>query len=159
MRTGVNLKPQLIRLLAIWVFTMPLFSCSGTRPANLGIKDGRLSVCPASPNCVSSDAADGAHAVAPFQLVVSPLDGWRAVRKIIEELPRTKIISSTDDYLYAECSSAVFGFVDDLELHLRPADKLIAVRSASRLGHSDFGVNRKRVEQLRSLLINQGAVR
>ena len=159
MWAGVNLKPQLIRLLAIWVFTMPLFSCSGTRPANLGIKDGRLSICPASPNCVSSDAADDAHAVAPFQLVVSPLDGWRAVRKIIEELPRTKIISSTDDYLYAECSSAVFGFVDDLELHLRPADKLIAVRSASRLGHSDFGVNRKRVEQLRSLLIKQGAVR
>ncbi len=65
----------------------------------------------------------------------------------------------TDDYLHAECSSAVFGFVDDLELHLRPAEKLIAVRSASRVGHSDFGVNRKRVEQLRSLLIKQRLVR
>ena len=78
---------------------------------------------------------------------------------ILDGLPRTKIISSTDDYLHAECSSAVFGFVDDLELHLRPAENLIAVRSASRLGHSDFGVNRKRVEQLRSLLIKERVVR
>ena len=65
----------------------------------------------------------------------------------------------TDDYIHAECSSAVFGFVDDLELHLRAAQKLIAVRSASRLGHSDFGVNRKRVENLRTRLQKQGVVR
>jgi len=156
---SANLKQQILRLLAIWIITMPLFSCSGTRPTNLGVRDGRLTVCPASPNCVSSDAVDGAHAIAPLQLIVSPPDGWRAVRKIIDERPRTKIISSTDDYLHAECSSAVFGFVDDLELHLRPAQNAIAVRSASRLGHSDFGVNRKRVESLRTLLKEQGAIR
>ena len=125
----------------------------------MGIRDGRLAVCPASPNCVSSDATDGAHAVAPLQLIVLPQDGWRAVRTVLDSLPRTKIVSSTDDYLHAECSSAVFGFVDDLELHLRPAQNAIAVRSASRLGHSDFGVNRKRVESLRTLLKEQGAIR
>jgi len=65
----------------------------------------------------------------------------------------------TDDYLHAECSSAFFGFVDDLELHLRPGQGTIAVRSAARLGHSDFGVNRKRVEKLRSLLTQQGVIR
>ena len=75
-----------------------------------------------------------------------------AVHAAVAGLARTKIITQTDDYLHAECSSAVFGFVDDLELHLRPAQNLIAVRSAARLGHSDFGVNRKRVESLRSLL-------
>ena len=138
---------------------MPLFSCSGTRPANLGVKDGHLLPCPASPNCVSSDALDTGHAVASFRLIVPPTVGWRAVQAVIDGLPRTKIITVTDDYLHAECSSAVFGFVDDLELHLRPAEKLVAVRSASRLGHSDFGVNRKRVEQLRSLLIKQRLVR
>ena len=159
MSVRANLKQQILPFLAIWIITMPLFSCSGTRPTNLGVRDGRLTGCPTSPNCVSSDAVDGAHAIAPLQLMVAPPDGWRAVRKIIEELPRTKIISSTDDYLHAECSSAVFGFVDDLELHLRPAENLIAVRSASRLGHSDFGVNRKRVEQLRALLIKQGVMR
>ncbi|HET7006281.1 MAG TPA: DUF1499 domain-containing protein [Candidatus Binatia bacterium] len=156
---GRILPLQILNLLAIWFITMPLFSCSGTRPANLGVKDGRLSVCPASPNCVSSDAVDDAHAVVPFQLIVPPTDAWRGLRTAVDALPRTKIVNATDDYLHVECSSAVFGFVDDLELHLRPAEKLIAVRSASRLGHSDFGVNRKRVEQLRALLITQGIVR
>jgi len=94
--------------------------------------------------------------VPQFQLVVPPDEGWRAVRTAIEGLPRTKIVSSTDDYLHAECSSAVFGFVDDLELHLRPAEKLIAVRSAARLGYSDLGVNRKRVESLREVLRERG---
>ncbi|MGZ8466398.1 MAG: DUF1499 domain-containing protein [Candidatus Binatia bacterium] len=125
----------------------------------MGVKDGHLFPCPASPNCVSSDAPDTAHSVAPFRLIVPPTDGWRAVQAALGGLPRTKMISAADDYLHVECSSAVFGFIDDLELHLRPAEKLIAVRSASRLGHSDFGVNRKRVEQLRSLLIKQGLVR
>jgi len=153
------LNRSIILLLALSAITMSLFSCSGTRPANLGIRDGKLSVCPASPNCVSSDATDDAHAVAPFQLVVAPDEGWRAVRTAVDGLPRTKIISSTDDYLHAECSSAVFGFVDDLELHLRPAEKLIAVRSAARLGHSDLGVNRKRLESLRGVLRERGAIR
>ena len=159
MRVFVTLKQQVLWLLAASVITMPLFSCSGTRPADLGVKDGHLLPCPGSPNCVSSDALDTGHSVASFRLIVPPTVGWRAVQAVIDGLPRTKIITVTDDYLHAECSSAVFGFVDDLELHLRPAEKLVAVRSASRLGHSDFGVNRKRVEQLRSLLIKQRLVR
>lgn len=77
----------------------------------------------------------------------------------VASLPRTKIVTASDDYLHAECSSAIFGFVDDLELHLRPAQKVIAARSAARLGRSDLGVNRKRVENLRSLLRQQGVVR
>jgi uncharacterized protein (DUF1499 family) len=155
---GANLTQQILRLLAISVISMPLFSCSGTRPINLGIRDGRLSACPASPNCVSSDAVDDAHGVAPFQLILLPEEGWRSIRSAVEGLPRTKIISFTDDYIYAECTSAVFGFVDDLELHMRPAEKLIAVRSASRLGYSDLGVNRKRVEGLRSALRERGII-
>ena len=69
------------------------------------------------------------------------------------------MVTATSDYIHAECSSAVFGFVDDLELHLRPAQNIIAVRSAARLGHGDFRVNRKRVEKLRSLLVQQGVIR
>jgi len=138
---------------------MPLFSCSGTRPDNLGIKDGRLANCPSSPNCVSSDAPDSAHSIAPFQLSVPAGDAWRVLRTTLENAPRTKIVTASEDYLHAECSSAVFGFVDDLELHLRPPQNIIAVRSASRLGYGDFGVNRKRVEALRQQLQKKGAVR
>ena len=138
---------------------MSLFSCSGTRPANLGIKDGRLAPCPLTPNCVSSDATDSAHAIAAFQLVAPPADAWRALRATMESLRRVQIITATDAYIHAECSSAVFSFVDDLELHLRPSQNSIAVRSAARLGHSDFGVNRKRVESLRASLTQQGVIR
>ncbi len=138
---------------------MPLLSCAGTRPNNLGVKDSRLAPCPSSPNCVSSDDADAAHAIGSLQLIMAPERAWPAVHAAVTGLPRTKIIAQTDDYLHAECSSAVFGFVDDLELHLRPAQNLIAVRSAARLGRSDFGVNRRRVESLRSLLRQQGVVK
>ena len=85
-------------------------------------------------------------------------DAWPAVRGTLENLPRTKIIAETADYLHAECTGAVFGFIDDLELHLRTAEGVIAVRSASRLGSSDLGVNRRRIEDLRALLIKQGIV-
>jgi len=138
---------------------MPLFSCSGSRPTNLGVKDSRLSSCPSTPNCVSSDADDASHLAPAFRLAVPATDAWRAARSVVSGLARTKIITETDDYLHAECSSAFFGFVDDLELHLRPAQGIIAVRSAARLGHGDFGVNRKRVEKLRSLLTQQGVIR
>ena len=138
---------------------MPLFSCTGKRPSYLGVRDSRLAPCPSSPNCVASDDADAAHSISSLQLAAPPEQVWAAVRAVVAGLPRTKIITQTDDYLHAECSSAVFGFVDDLELHLRPAQKLIAVRSAARLGRSDFGVNRRRIGALRSSLVQQGAVK
>lgn len=138
---------------------MALFSWTGSRPANLGIRESRLAPCPASPNCVSSDEAAGAHHVAALALAQPPEQAWRAARAAVRRLARTTIISESDHYLHAECASAVFGFIDDLELHFRPAQNIIAVRSAARVGYSDFGVNRRRVEQLRASLAEIGAVR
>ena len=132
---------------------MPLFSCSGQRPLNLGISDGNFSPCPSSTNCISSDADDERHKTLPFQFKVTANTAWKTARESLLKLPRTVIVTETPDYIHAECTSAVFRFVDDLELHLRPSDGIIAVRSASRLGHSDFGVNRKRIETLRNALI------
>jgi uncharacterized protein (DUF1499 family) len=137
---------------------MALFSCAGVRPEGLGVKNGRLAACPSSPNCVASDDTE-AHAVEPFKIAVPPADAWSMARAAVTALPRTKIITHTDDYLHAECSSAIFGFVDDLELHLRPQENVISVRSAARLGHSDFGVNRRRVEKVRKELRERGAIR
>lgn len=131
----------------------------GSRPGNLGVRDGRLAPCPASPNCVSSDARDADHAVEPLRLAQPAEKAWRAIRETVAALPRTAFVTETEDYLHAECRSALLGFVDDLELHLRPAEGIIAVRSASRLGYSDLGVNRKRVEELRAALRAHGVVR
>ena len=140
------------------ITTMSLLSCSGQRPTNLGITDNKFTDCPAAPNCVSSDASDEPHKVLPIKFNVLANDTWQIAKQTVLKLPRTQIISETPDYLHAECTSAVFGFVDDLELQLRPADGIIAIRSASRLGHSDFGVNRERVETFRRLLDKQGLI-
>jgi uncharacterized protein (DUF1499 family) len=137
---------------------MALLSCAGRPPDNLGVSGRRLAACPASPNCVSSDAEDGAHRVEPFRLASPPREAWSAARESVKALPRTRIVQERDDYLHAECRSALLGFVDDLELLLRPDDGVIAVRSASRLGYSDLGVNRRRVETLRESLVRRGVV-
>jgi uncharacterized protein (DUF1499 family) len=141
------------------VVLVPLLSCAGKRPENLGASEAGLAPCPSSPNCVSSDARDDSHRIAPFALAVDPAAGWQAAREAVAALPRTRIVDESDDYLHAECRSALLGFVDDLELHLRPAQGTIAVRSASRLGYSDLGVNRKRVETLRAELRRRDVLR
>ncbi|HET9700083.1 MAG TPA: DUF1499 domain-containing protein [Burkholderiales bacterium] len=138
---------------------MPPLSLGGDRPTNLGVRDGRLAPCPASPNCVSSDARDGEHAVEPLRLAQPAERAWRAIREAVAALPRTGFVTETEDYVHAECASALLGFVDDLELHLRPAEGIVAVRSASRRGYSDLGVNRKRVEDLRAALRSRHVLR
>lgn len=137
---------------------MAPFSLAGRRPSNLGVSGTQLAPCKASPNCVSSDASDPVHYVAPLALCGEQSEGWNAIRQLVSSWPRTRIVTATDDYLHAECRSALLGFVDDLELHLRPEPGVVAVRSASRLGYSDLGVNRRRVENLRAALKLQGIV-
>jgi len=151
--------PQLSFVALAALVAMSLFGCAGRRPSTLGITDARLAPCPSSPNCVSSDAADERHAIAAFDVAVPAAQAWAAVREAVAELPRTRIVTDADGYLHAECRSALLGFVDDLELHLRPSEGRIAVRSASRLGRSDLGVNRRRVETLRAALAARGLLR
>ena len=116
------------------------------RPRNLGVIGGRLSPCRRTPNCVSSqaDPADKEHYVAPIPFKG---DAIAAVRKAVESMPRARVISADSHYLYAEFRSALLGYVDDVEFHYDGS--VIHVRSASRLGRRDFGVNRARVEELR----------
>jgi uncharacterized protein (DUF1499 family) len=138
---------------------MALFSCAGTPHEDRGLPRSRLAPCPASPNCVSSEATNPKHAIPPFHLIVAGKESWEAVRVAVLSLPRTKIITQTDNALHAECRSALFSFVDDLELRLTDSEATIAVRSASRTGYGDFGVNRRRVERLRAILVKRGLIR
>ena len=118
----------------------------GKRPTNLGVQGGKLASCPSSPNCVSSQASDN-HAIAPLRFSGDAQAALRKLKAVVEAMPRTRIIDSKPDYLYAEFSTALMGFVDDVEFYCD--GKAIQVRSASRLGYSDLGVNRKRVEAIR----------
>jgi len=132
---------------------MGLFS--GSRPENLGVREGRLAPCKSTPNCVSSQAdadKDAGHYVAPIRIGGSARDAWAALKSLLRAMPRVNIVAEKDDYLYAEFASRTMGFVDDVEFLFDQKAGVIHVRSASRLGRSDFGVNRDRIETLRDRL-------
>lgn len=123
---------------------------AGKRPSNLGIRNGRFVPCPGTPNCVSSQSQDAQHKIEPLTYRSTPTVAIANLKKVVQRMPRTRVIQSTSDYLYAEFKSAIMGFVDDVEFYLDKQAKLIHVRSASRLGQSDLGVNRNRVEAIRT---------
>jgi uncharacterized protein (DUF1499 family) len=138
---------------------VPLISLTGNRPSDLGPRNGRLHPCPSRPNCVCSDESGANHGIEALRIAKPAADAWKAAESAVLLLPRTEIVILRADYLHAECRSALLGFIDDLELQLRESEGIIAVRSASRLGYSDLGVNRKRVEALRTALRVAGAIR
>ncbi|MDH3659356.1 MAG: DUF1499 domain-containing protein [Alphaproteobacteria bacterium] len=138
------------------LMTSLLFACSAEEPGTLGLSDGRLAACRDRPNCVSSDAEDEAHHIEPFRF--SQAAAWSALKDAVATLPRTTIVTADEEYLHAEARNRVFGFVDDLEFHLRGEEKLIALRSAARTGYSDLGVNAERLETLRDRLQAEGVL-
>lgn len=126
---------------------------AGDRPTNLGVKAGKLAPCPTSPNCVVSQGdTDAEHGIAPLAYSGDSAQAMAQLAAVVTAMPRTTIVESTDTYLYAEFASKLMGFVDDVEFYLDPAEPVIQVRSASRLGQSDLGVNRQRVEAIRQAL-------
>jgi uncharacterized protein (DUF1499 family) len=146
-------------LVTLFCFFLCLGSagCSGKRPANLGVQGGRLASCPSSSNCVSSQSRDQEHAVKPLVYTTSATEAHDDLRKILLGMKRVEIRTDTGAYIHAEFSSAVWRFVDDVEFYFDDAAKTIQVRSASRLGSYDFGVNRERVESIRALWEKAGA--
>ena len=136
---------------------LPLISnlMKGQRPNTLGVKNGKLTSCPQSPNCVVSQGEEDAeHAIAPLPYSGDRSSAMARLIAVVQAMPRTEIIQQTDNYLYAEFTSQLMGFVDDVEFYLPDAAGVIHVRSASRLGESDLGVNRQRIEAIRSQLNN-----
>ena len=131
------------------LLSMVLISCQSVRPANLGTHDGKLGPCPSSPNCVSSQSSDDAHRISPLTYSGPAADAMKKLTVVIQTFPRTSVITVSESYLHAEFTSAIFRFVDDLEFLVDDTAKVIHVRSASRMGYSDLGVNRKRVEEIR----------
>jgi uncharacterized protein (DUF1499 family) len=121
------------------------------RPDNLGVKDGRLAPPKRTPNSVSSqaDPADAEHYIAPIAFKGDTPAAMTAVRKAVEGMTDSTIIRAEGSYLYAEYRTKLMRFVDDVEFLHEPKAGVIHVRSSSRLGRRDFGVNRARVEALR----------
>ena len=114
------------------------------------MKDGRLAPCKRTPNCVSSqaDPADREHYIAPIAFRGS----MQELRRAVESMARATVISAERNYLYAEFRTKLMRYVDDVELYYDEKQGVAHVRSASRLGRRDFGVNRNRVEALRRII-------
>ncbi len=131
--------------------------CGGKQPADVGV--AALAPCPDTPNCVSSLAPETSPAyIEPFVIVGAPEVAWTVLISVLENSPRTKVVQADNTAIHAEATSFLFRFVDDVEFRLHPHEARIDVRSASRKGRSDLGVNRRRVEKLRDELMQQGVV-
>ena len=121
--------------------------------SRLGVEDGRLVQCPTKPNCVNSQAKDKEHFIEPILARGTQLEAKEHLLKILNVMKRSEIKVSGNDYIRAEFTSMIFRFVDDVEFYFpetQSKEIVIHVRSASRVGHSDFGANRKRIEEIRN---------
>ena len=141
------MKPQHIALTASTVLLVValLAGIWGSRRQPLGVYEGRLLSCPASPNCVSSleQSGVGEHTMAAITYTGSPEEALGAVKQVLAELPRTTLLTQKDTYMRFAVRSARLGFIDDVEFLI--TDGAIHFRSASRLGYDDLGVNRTRM--------------
>lgn len=149
MKTAVIILSLLTGALIALFFLLGVLSKSGKAP---GLIEGSLSKCPASPNCVCSEQQDDAgHYIEPVSIPQnSPLDSLPILKAVIQDMGGS-IQAESDNYLAATFSSDIFHFVDDLEIRIDTVQRVIHIRSASRVGYGDSGVNRKRAEKLKNI--------
>lgn len=118
-------------------------------PTNLGVSNGQLAPCPTTPNCVTSQGDNPEQAIAPLSFTGSAVEAQERLRSIVTAMERSQIVTEEPGYLQVVFRSRVFGFPDDVEFLIVPDRQIVQVRAAARLGWSDLGVNRARVEAIR----------
>jgi uncharacterized protein (DUF1499 family) len=128
------------------VLLLALVGCH-PRPANLATPGEALRPCPGTPNCVSTEAADAGHALPAVPFRGTPEAAQSRARQALLAEPRTRIVLEAPGYLRAESRSRLIRFVDDVEVVVDGTARVIRFRSASRVGRSDMGVNRKRMQR------------
>jgi uncharacterized protein (DUF1499 family) len=116
-----------------------------------------LASCPSSPNCVCSCDTDESHGIAPITIAGDPDAAWQALKGILEDTSRIEITASGERYIHAVATTRILRFKDDIEFLLDRETGRIEMRSASRVGYSDFGTNRRRMEDLRERMVEAGA--
>ncbi len=131
--------------------------CAAASPSarTPGVVGNRLAPCPTSPNCVSSQAHDREQRVEPLRYDGEAAAALQRLVVLLQDMPRTRVVGRDATRVHAECTSLLFRFVDDVDFVLDDAAQVIHVRSASRVGYSDLGVNRRRVERIRSAWAQQ----
>jgi uncharacterized protein (DUF1499 family) len=138
------------RMIIMGIWASLLSACAGERPQTLGARDGQLSPCPSSPNCVTSQGGNDQHSIAPLIFTGDPALAWQELRELLATRRDTTIVVEEPNYLRVEFRTTFF--VDDGEFLLNEEGRRIEMRSASRVGYSDLGKNRARLEELRRAL-------
>ncbi len=137
------------RVTCLLLFFILLASCAGTKPDSIG----QFSECPEKPNCIFSKSSTALHMIAPLIYQSTFPEAKEKLLKVIKSMPRAEIATNKENFLHVEFTSKIFRFVDDVEFYFN-APGIIHFRSASRIGHSDMGVNRHRMEEIRHLFTN-----
>jgi len=137
-----------VKIIVMTIGLLGMAGCAGERPNKLGVNNGVLAACPSSPNCVSSQAVDDAHRIAPLAITGDPDVAFARLKLVLGRRGDITIIEEKPGYLRVELRTTLF--VDDGEFFLDRDQRVIQVRSASRLGYSDLGKNRSRMEEIRS---------
>lgn len=118
-------------------------------PDSLGVGDGTLRACPASPNCVSTRAEDEQHGIEPIPWTGETAEAQARLAAVLAETPGATVVEAQPGYIWAEFRTPVWHFIDDVEFQFDETEQVIHFRSASRLGYGDMGTNRQRMEQIR----------
>jgi uncharacterized protein (DUF1499 family) len=124
------------------------YSAEYSRPHSIGLVKDRLTECSQSPNCVSSQTTQNAKRIAPINTNETPELAWLMLRAVVGNMSQAKLITEDERYRHYQFTSPLMGFIDDIELLFDHTNKLIHVKSASRVGKSDIGANRNRVALL-----------
>ena len=125
-----------------------LAACIGAPRIELGVREGRLNPCPTTKNCVSTHGDSPSNHIAPIAYTVPAEEAMRAIHAAVVELPRARIVAAEPLYLHAEVGTTLSRSVDDLEIYLDDAAKLVHMRSIARSGFNDMGANRRRLVDL-----------
>ena len=147
--TNIKTRKSKLKLLSgTWVLFLLilLISCSGSKPGSIG----QFIDCPDKPNCISSKSMISAHMLSPIKYKGTKLEAKETLLKVLESMPRIRVSTNTDSFLHVEFTSRIFGFVDDVEFYFDEPE-MIHFRSASRVGQSDMGVNRDRMNEISRL--------
>ena len=140
-------------LALLFVFYLAILGHNSRSGEAAGLADGRLKPCPDKPNCVCSEyPGDGHHSIAALPLPGTTLNGAIAALTATVDGLGGRVVEVSDNYLAATFASSLFGFVDDVEFRIDLEAGQVQVRSAARVGHSDLGANRKRIEAIRARL-------
>ena len=149
LRFGLSVVALVVAAFLVLPFVRNWVERASPMPDDLGVTDGKLKMCPDSPNCVSTYDTDEEHGIAPIGFEGTAEEAREKLIKVLNGMDRVKIITNEVGYIHAEFRSPRMGFIDDVEFQFGEGVEGIQMRSAARLGHDDLDANRKRMEGIR----------